>query len=1151
MKEPLERLVRRLEEDLREHVAAQEKLRQDLEEEYEKARQAGRTGEAFEVFCDGQRTLAAVAWVLAAVFVRFLEDNGLLDEAGTGKVRWIAGDELALVELAREREREYFRRQPQHGEREYLWHVFEQVGKLPGMERLFDRAHTPLWRLGLSADGARELIDAFRRRDPASGEVLLRFGRPGLETRFLGDLYQDLSEAARKRYALLQTPEFVERFLLDRSLEPAIAEWGLETVRVIDPACGSGHFLLGAFERLLERHRLRAPAENPRVLAQQALDQVAGVDVNPFAAAIARFRLLVAALAACGIRSLAGAPNFRLWVGAGDSLLHGRRPGTRGRTAELFERREVVGEEGEHYFASEDADLLREVFGRRYHVVVGNPPYITVQDPGLRQMYRERFESCHGQFSLVCPFVERVFDLAVEGGYVALIVGNAFMKRQFGKPLVEEILRRWDLTHVIDTAGAYIPGHGTPTVMLLGRARTPVGSTVRAVMGIRGEPVTPEDPAHGQVWSAILGQIDRVGSQSEWVSVEDVLRTQLEQHPWSLQGGGAGDLRKALESKAAAPLEQVIEPPIGRAVRIAQEEIFFFDSQKVRRLKLPHEEFRGLLIGENVRDWAGEASTQVWYPYVETAENSAVTRQLWKWKRTLLERKTFSGALSNSGLRWYEYQQHTASAYRTPLSIAFAFVSTHNHFVLDRGGKVFNRSAPVIKLPSGASEDDHLGLVGLLNSSTACFWMKQVFTGKHMGDGGEAHGTPEYQRFEFEGTKLQQFPLPTGRPLDLARALDDLAHRLQACRPEALCAREVPSRQGLDTARAEHLRIRRQMISLQEELDWRCYGLYGLLSEDLTSAEPPAIELGERAFEIHLARQMAAGEAESRWFERHGSTPITELPGHWPEGYRQLVQRRLQAIAEHAGTRLIERPEYKRRWSSEPWETLEAEALRTWLLDRLEQPDLWQELRLLSTAHLADRVRRDPAFGQVAALYRGHTNFDLTKLITELVQEEGVPFLARQRYKPAGLRKREVWEQVWELQRREDAASEPLDLHIPVPPKYSRADFLTATGWRLRGKLDVPKERFVLYPGAERAADPSPVLGWAGWDPLERARALAAYYVEARDQEAWPPERLAPLLDGLEELLPWLLQWHNEVDPAYGTGLGTYFKGFLAEERRR
>ena len=87
--------------------------------------------------------------------------------------------------------------------------------------------------------------------------------------------------------------------------------------------------------------------------------------------------------------------------------------------------------------------------------------------------------------------------------------------------------------------------------------------------------------------------------------------------------------------------------------------------------------------------------------------------------------------------------QFTSSAISKPLSITFAFVATHNHFVLDRGGKVFNRSAPVIKLPEGATEDDHLALLGVLNSSTACFWLKQnshnkgtVAIGGGIGDDG-------------------------------------------------------------------------------------------------------------------------------------------------------------------------------------------------------------------------------------------------------------------------------------------------------------------------------------------------------------------------------------------------------------------------------
>ena len=81
-------------------------------------------------------------------------------------------------------------------------------------------------------------------------------------------------------------------------------------------------------------------------------------------------------------------------------------------------------------------------------------------------------------------------------------------------------------------------------------------------------------------------------------------------------------------------------------------------------------------------------------------------------------------------LLWFEYSGFSKPRSHYLSSITFAFVATHNHFVLDRGGKVFNRTAPVIKLPEGATEEAHLALLGLLNSSTACFWMKQVFHNK-------------------------------------------------------------------------------------------------------------------------------------------------------------------------------------------------------------------------------------------------------------------------------------------------------------------------------------------------------------------------------------------------------------------------------------
>ena len=120
------------------------------------------------------------------------------------------------------------------------------------------------------------------------------------------------------------------------------------------------------------------------------------------------------------------------------------------------------------------------------------------------------------------------------------------------------------------------------------------------------------------------------------------------------------------------------------------------------------------------------------------------------------------------------------------------------------------------------------------------------------------------------------------------------------------------------------------MIAVQEELDWEVYRLYGLVDEDLTYGgdDLPGLALGERAFEIVLARAVRDGEEETAWFTRHGSTPITEIPAHWPAGYRGLVQRRLDVIESEPFIKLLEKPEYKRRWAQESWGKRQGRALR-------------------------------------------------------------------------------------------------------------------------------------------------------------------------------------------------------------------------------
>jgi hypothetical protein len=196
----------------------------------------------------------------------------------------------------------------------------------------------------------------------------------------------------------------------------------------------------------------------------------------------------------------------------------------------------------------------------------------------------------------------------------------------------------------------------------------------------------------------------------------------------------------------------------------------------------------------------------------------------------------------------------------------------------------------------------------------------------------------------------------------------------------------------------------------------------------------------------------------------------------------------------------------------------------------------------------------------------------MTALIEELIEPDSVPLLPILRYKDSGIRKRMVWERTWDLQRREDAIDTEVEVdneipislkaefarkrraeevgEIPAPPKYDSKDFQKQSYWSRRGKLDVPKERFINFPFCERDVDQTPVIGWAGWDHLQQAQAIAAYYERVKDQEGWTFERRVPLLTGILELIPWLKQWHNAIHPEYKERMGNFFQQFVEDEAR-
>lgn len=1063
----------------------------------------------------------AVMWVLTCAFITFCEDHGLVGPTALTRPEPPAdtpgADPLGIIEQS----------------------VAEVVEAHPVLAEVF-QDYSNTWRTHRPHEGAAWRSVTYwrdRARRPSPPGTTPWTAGTELDTRHFGDLYQDLSESSRKGYALLTTPDFVIDLVLDHSLGRAFEDVDSVTgqgLRYIDPACGSGGFLLGAFQRVLSKIHEEKPDLPGHEAVALALRCVHGADLSPIAVMVSRFRLAIEAISRSGGASVEAEQRWRVLVVEADSLLEGsgapvalrQRPFSRGGALSC-----TAGPEN--------------VLGRStYDAVATNPPYIVSKDKDVMETYREGYPSARsGPFALTVPFTECAFDLARPGGRVGLLTANSFAKREFGKPLVEDFLPQVDVDGVIDTSGAYIPGHGTPTLILTGRNRGPSpASTVTVVSAKRGEPFAPKDPSQGRVWTSIKERLDEVPSEDKWTASQERPFEGFWTHPWRLSAPDVETVFRSLRSKT--PLKDHVHR-IGYIASTGSDDLFSMTSASMRRWGVEAAATIDLVTGSEVRDWQVRSGLRAFFPRTWEDRGELVDlrglpghrRRLWPYQSVLAERSRISPK------EWYDWHQLTTNRDVSSWSIIFPWVATHTHFALNRLPNTPLNSAPVIELPSSVTEDSILGLLGVLNSSTACFWLKQVSQNKgnprgdqiRSGDGWEAI-------YEFTASRMVDLPIPALNEIELPRELATLAQRLLDLRTEVEASVTPPTAERIAELGEEWHATLQRMVLLQEELDWRIYESYGLvpagsLPHVPLDSLPDGIVQGQRAFEFSLAENRIDDPdefEEEEWFTRNAIDHFTDLPDHWSADYHRAVRTRIDVLREHPSLRVLESPTFKHRWVTPSWESVWRPAIASWLLEQCERRELWymrgtdgvDRPIMRTVSELAGSLENDPVV--VAAVEAYSPGSTLRNVLPELLPEEHVPFLAALRFRAAGLRKHREWTRMWERQwSRENAQDETLEPSEPwvekSPPKFAAADFLRKSYWANRGKFDMPNERFTSYStNASPGLTATSVLGWAGWDARERAWAL----VDLIERNLAPPqattETMIPLLAGLAEVLPWI-----------------------------
>jgi len=255
----------------------------------------------------------------------------------------------------------------------------------------------------------------------------------------------------------------------------------LDELTVLDPACGSGAYLLGllqelvAIRRTLQSERL---VSDPQFLYGVKLHMISGTlygaDSDEFATEIAKLRLwLSLAVEADGPMPL---PNLDFKIETGDSLLGSTdeiasdlfAKVLRDRAAQLVELKKdfltatgLTKEELRSSIEREEATIaaelqyqcgagiidwhiqFAEVFGSAggFDIVLANPPYVSAMEflktrgPEERELLKERFESARGAWDLYVPFFERGLQLLRPSGHLAYISPNKYLSASYAKSL--------------------------------------------------------------------------------------------------------------------------------------------------------------------------------------------------------------------------------------------------------------------------------------------------------------------------------------------------------------------------------------------------------------------------------------------------------------------------------------------------------------------------------------------------------------------------------------------------------------------------------------------------------------------------------------------------------------------------------------------